>query len=61
MGSSDPLETETKTINDSEEYFILTVEAWPEQMQIRRLVFVRADFGAYVAAIYALRYLEKMS
>ena len=55
------METETKTINDSEEYFVLTVEAWPEQMQIRRLVFVRADFGAYVAAIYALRYLEKMS
>ena len=60
MGSSDPLETEAKMINDSEEYFILTVEAWRQQMQIRRLVLVRADFGAYVAAIYALRYLKRV-
>jgi pimeloyl-ACP methyl ester carboxylesterase len=60
MGSSDPLEIEAKTMNDSEEYFILSLEAWREQMQIRRMVLVGAGFGAYIAAIYALRHHKRV-
>ena len=60
MGSSEPLETDTKSINDSEEYFVMSLEGWREQMQIRRMVLVGAGFGAYVAAIYSLRYHKRV-
>ena len=60
MGASEPLENDPKTIHEVEEYFIMSLEAWREQMQIRRMVLVGAGFGSYVCAVYALRYHKRV-
>jgi pimeloyl-ACP methyl ester carboxylesterase len=60
MGGSDPLGTVLATLSEVEDYFILALESWREKMEVRRMVLVGAGFGAYVSAIYSLRYHKRV-
>lgn len=58
MGRSSRPKFKCKTVEETEDFFMLSIERWREKMQLTNMVICAHSFGGYICGRYTFRYPE---